>query len=111
MKQITYEFDLFNIMYSLMRDREEVEDGYYQMYFQTETVSPVLLPQMFQGQIPATLPSVIIRMNGVRITKVQENSGPMTIEIRDGLVCPEKGPYFDGLNPNNNRPIESGEGA
>jgi hypothetical protein len=85
MKQVAYDFDWRNVIFSLLRDRNDVEDGYWRLDIATEVATPVLLQPMYQGQIPETLPGIITRITGLRVTKVL-GPGPMTLRVRDGLV-------------------------
>lgn len=94
MKQVTYEFDWRNVMFCLMRDRDDVDDGYWQLTAGTEVASPVMLQAVYPGQQEGVLPAVITRLTGLRMVKVS-NPGPLTIEIRDGLVKVEDGTDTD----------------
>lgn len=107
MKQVTYDFSMFEIMFSLMRDRDDVEDGYWEMTPRFEMAAPVVLPQMYSGQKPETLPGLLARMFAISMTRVQE-PGPLTIEIRDGMVVvPRKD--SDGTDRDQSGPIQSSE--
>lgn len=111
MKQVTYDFNMFEIMFSLMRDREDLEDGYWEMTPRFELVGPAILPQMYAGQKEGSLPGVMARMFAISMTKVP-TPGPLTIEIREGMVViPHQGELFDDTNRNQNGSIESSQSS
>jgi hypothetical protein len=100
---------MFNVMFSLMRDRDDVEDGYWQLGLLTESVT-AHYGQMFREQRLEVFPGHLVRILGLRLVKVPE-MGPLTIEIRDGMVCPVKGDFFDGIDRDSSGPVESGQSS
>lgn len=116
MKQVRFDFDMFNIMFSLLRDRNDLEDGYWEMSVQTESIS-ASFPQMLQGQRPEVLPGHLVRITGIQMNKML-NPSPLTVEVRDGLVVipredplPIQGELFDGIDRDKSGPVESSQGS
>jgi hypothetical protein len=113
MKQISYEFNIRELASGLISNvdlspegvRPHLEDGYWEPAFQFETVSPVILPPMVQGQLIETLPGVLIRLAGIKMVKVP-TLGPISIEIRNGQVVPNRS-ESDGIDRDNNGSVES----
>src|SRR5262245_20665929 len=93
MKQVTYQFSLEDLAARLINPIPDVEDGYWQIVPLFETASPAVIPQMYPGQLEATLPGVIIRMSGITINKV-EGPGPFTYKVEDKYLVKDS----DGVN-------------
>ena len=83
MKQVSYDFDWVHVVIGMV-DLYQMEDGFWRIELVTESVT-TNLPQLLQGQKPEAYPSHLVRIIGVRLTKV-EGPGYMVYEVKDGEV-------------------------
>lgn len=104
MKQITYNFNLNQLMESLVDHLIDMEDGYYRLSFLLETI-PSIIDKLNPQQREGFYPGLITRIVGLELIRV-EDPGPLTIKVLNGIVIPEE---QNGFNSDNSRFVESGD--
>jgi hypothetical protein len=101
-KQINYNFNIQKLIKALVNDLVDIEDGHWEMALQTENVT-VYLPAFVDGMRTGTLPSHVTRLLGVQLIR-RDFPSEITVPVKDGIVLE----ILNGIDSNNNRPIESG---
>lgn len=105
MKQITYSYDLDQLIASLISDIHDIEDGYYRLSFLVETV-PAVIDKLHPSQREGFFPGVMSRIVGAELIRVSE-PGPLTMRVLDRMIV--AGEIADGFYRDQSGFVADGE--